>query len=268
MWLAQLGAFLRSEPRVRLATVHAYPLKHCTKSTPVTIGQLLSDTSSHGLAQLVAPHVAAAAAAHVPLRVDEMNGVTCGGMRGVSNTFASALWVLDTLFELAKTGVNGVNIQSVPKTNNEVLGPSLVHGTWHVRVHPEYYGLLMFAQAAPPGSRLLRLSGAFPAGVKVWATRAPDGHIRVVVINKRLGASEVVRLRIASAQGVATAALLRARSIGATAGVTLAGQTFGATTTTGVLGGAARDTSVTPSGGGYTVALPPASAALLTVNTR
>ena len=27
-----------------------------------------------------------------PLRVDELNGISCGGYRGVSDTFASALW--------------------------------------------------------------------------------------------------------------------------------------------------------------------------------
>src|SRR5262249_31955370 len=139
-WLAELGSFLRDEPRVRLATVHAYPLKHCG-TTPVTIGQLLADQASHGLAQQLAPLVAAARAHHVELRIDEMNGVSCGGQRGVSNSFASALWVLDALFEFAKLGVYGVNIQTVPNTINEMLGAQFAHGAWHVRVHPEYYGL-------------------------------------------------------------------------------------------------------------------------------
>ncbi len=54
-WLADLGSFLGSDPRVRLTTVHAYPLKHCTKSHVVTIGQLLANSSSNGLANLL-PH--------------------------------------------------------------------------------------------------------------------------------------------------------------------------------------------------------------------
>lgn len=264
-WLADLGAFLRDEPRVRLATVHAYPLKHCSASTHVTIGQLLSDTASHGLAEQIASYVAIAGAHHIPLRVDEMNGISCGGVRGVSDSFASALWALDTLFELQKIGVNGVNIQSVPRTNNEVLGPTLVKGKWHVRVHPEFYGLMMFAQAAPPGSQLLRLSGRLPSGLKIWATRAPDHHVRVVVINKRTAASQVVRLRIASAQGPAIDEQLRAPHVGSTHGATLGGQTFGYSTTTGVLGGASDDTAVAPTRGAYVIRVAPASATLLTV---
>jgi hypothetical protein len=264
-WLAQLGSFLNAEPRVRLVTVHAYPLKHCRKATVVTIPQLLSDESSHGLAGQIAPYVAVAAHHHVPLRIDEMNGISCGGTRGVSDTFASALWVLDTLFEMARTGVAGVNIHTVPGTINEILGPEYVGGTWRMRVHPEYYGMIMFAQAAPPGSRLLRLASAVPAGVKVWATRA-GSTIHVVVINKTLSRPQTLRLRIAGATGAATIEQLRAPSVNATIGVTLGGQTFGATTASGVLAGPAAGDTLAPAGGSYSVRVPAASATMLTLS--
>ncbi len=266
VWLAELGSFLRDESRVRLATVHAYPLKHCASNT-VTIGELLSDTSSHGLALAITPWLAAAAQRGVPLRVDEINAVTCGGQRGVSNVFGSALWALDTMFELAKIGVNGVNIQTVPNTINEVLGATFANGSWQVRVHPEYYGLIMFAQAAPPGALLLRLSSNPLVGVKVWATRAPGGRVHVVVINKHLRASETVRLRIPSAHGPASIEQLRAPSITAESGVTLGGQTFGSTTSTGVLAGHAQATTLDPTAGTYVVQVPAASATMLTLSS-
>jgi hypothetical protein len=265
-WLAQLGSFLSAEPRVRLATVHAYPLKHCRKATVVTIAQLLSDASSHGLAQLISPYVAVAAAHHAPLRVDEMNGISCGGTRGVSDTFASALWVLDTLFEMARAGVSGVNVHTVPGTINEVLGPELVDGTWQMRVHPEFYGMMMFAQAAPPGARLLRVASTVPGGVKLWATRA-GATIHVVVINKRLAQPQLLALRIAGAKGSATLEQLRAPSVRATTGVTLGGRTFGTTTASGVLAGPVPDDTLAPSGGTYTVRVPAASATMLTLTT-
>src|SRR5205807_8152509 len=50
--------------------------------------------------------------AGLPLRVDEINSVACGGAAGVSNTFASALWALDTMFALVRTGVDGVNVHT------------------------------------------------------------------------------------------------------------------------------------------------------------
>jgi hypothetical protein len=264
-WLRSLGSFVAAEHRLSLVTVHAYPLKHCSKSTAVSSGQLLADSASHGLARRVAPWVALAAHHHLPLRVDEMNGISCGGTRGVSDTFTSALWLLDTLFEMARTGVAGVNIHTVPKTINEVLGPQLSHGTWSMRVHPEFYGMVMFAQAAPAGSHLLRVPTKLPAGVKVWATRATNGAIHVVVINKHLAGARTVRLRIAGAHGTASEAQLRARTVHATSGVTLGGQTFGAATSTGLLAGRPAGLTVAPANGAYTVRVPPATATLLSL---
>ncbi|MHB1569403.1 MAG: glycosyl hydrolase family 79 C-terminal domain-containing protein [Solirubrobacteraceae bacterium] len=264
-WLAQLGQFLAAEPRVRLATIHAYPLKHCRKSTVITIGQLLAQSSSQGLVQQLEPYIAAAAHAGVPLRVDEMNAISCGGTRGVSNAFASALWVIDALFRLARAGVGGVNVQTVPDTINEVLGPALVDGHWQMRVHPEFYGMIMFAQAAPAGSRVLTVSTSIPAGIDVWATRAPGGERHVVVIDKRAPGTTTLSLRVAGARGNATLERLLAPSLGATSGVTLAGHGFGAATTTGELPGSPATEVVEPDQGVYTVRVAAGSAAMLTI---
>ena len=173
---------------------------------------------------------------HVPLRVDEMNGVSCGGQAGVSNVFASSLWSLDTLFAMARAGVAGINVHTVPGHINEVIGVSQVHGQWQAVVHPEYYGLMMFAQAAPAGSQLLRITGNGSSGLTAWATRAPDGHVRVVLINRGSRARTAV-VRIPSASGPATVERLQAPSLDSTTGVTLGGQTFGAATSTGLLAG-------------------------------
>jgi hypothetical protein len=264
-WLESLDSFVAAEHRLSVVTVHAYPLKHCTKSTVVTSAQLLADSSSHGLAQRVAPWVALSSRHHRPLRVDEMNGISCGGTRGVSDTFTSALWVLDTLFEMARTGVSGVNIHTVPNTINEVVGPASANGGGAMRVHPEFYGMVMFAQAAPAGSHLLRLSGSSPSGVKVWATRAGDGSTHVVVINKRLGGAAMVQVKIPGAHGAASVEQLQASGVHATSGVTLGGQTFGAATSTGLLGGKPAGLTVSPAGDTYPVRVPAASATMLSL---
>jgi hypothetical protein len=265
-YLTVLGSFLNAERRVSLATVHAYALKHCSASAHVTTGELLADSSSSGLAASLLPQLRAAAHHHVPLRVDEMNAVTCGGQLGVSNVYASSLWALDTLFAMARNGVNGINIHTQPGSINEVIGASQVGGSWRAVVHPEYYGLMMFAQAAPAGSRLLQVSGAGTGGgaLKAWATRAPDGHVRVVLINRAPG-TRTASVRISGGNGrPVTVERLQAPSLGATSGVTIGGQTFGASTTTGMPAGPSRLETVKPSGGGYTVSVPGYSAALLT----
>ena len=265
-WLPQLGPFLGAEPRIRVATVHAYPLKHCVRSNIVTLAQMLSDRASTGLAQSMAPLVIAARHHRVPLRVDEMNAVSCGGTRGVSNSFASALWALDTLFEMAKVGVSGVNMHTVPNTINEIIGPVGTGSSAAMRVHPEFYGMVMFAQAAPAGSVLLRVGSEPLPGVKLWATRAPDGRIRVVVINKRTRLPALVTLRIPAATGSASVEQLMAPSAGAQAGAELGGQSFGTQTATGLLAGTAANATLAPVAGGvYTVRVPAASATMLTL---
>ncbi len=263
--LTQLGSFLRHEPRVKLVTLHAYPLKHCTRANHVSIGQLLSDAASSGLAASISPFVGLAAGHGAAVRLDEINAVSCGGQRGVSDTFASSLWALNTLFALARVGVSGVNIHTVPGTINEVIGAQRVNGHWQAAVHPEYYGMMMFAQAAPAGARLLRVSWRAASRVQAWATRAPDGRVRVVLINRQ-SSRQTVRVRMASVSGPATLERLQASSLQAKTGLTIGGQSFGTDSTTGVPSGPADSTSVAPGSGGYAVTLPSAGAAMLTVS--
>jgi hypothetical protein len=264
-WIPELGPFLSAEPRVGVATLHRYPLKHCTRTTHITIPELLSSHSTRGLANSVARYVAVADTHHVPLRIDEMNAVSCGGVRGVSDTFASALWAVDALFEMARVGVAGVNFHTVPRTINELVSADFSGGRWRSTVHPQYYGMLLFAQAAPAGSRLLRVSGPSTAGLHEWATRGRDGRIRVILINDSTEGAQIARVRIAAGRGVASIERLTAPSISSKSGVTLGGQSFGSSTTTGHLAGAENHESVTAIRGSYAVKLPPASAALLTV---
>jgi Glycosyl hydrolase family 79 C-terminal beta domain len=260
-WLSGLPRFLAAEPGLKLLTIHRYPLRAATSNA--TIPNLLSDSSSAGVAQSVAPYVPAAHARGIAFRVDEMNSASNSGQKGVSNTFASSLWVLDTLYNLAAVGVDGVNVHSLPFAKYELFSFSRPHGHWRAVVHPEYYGMLMFAQSFPPGSRILPVTQS-SGPVKVWATRGSDGHTRVVLINKDPANSYPVDLNLPGVGGPATVEWLRAPSAGATSGVTWGGQTFGAQTTTGALPGPAQTQPVLSNTGDYSITLPPASAALLT----
>jgi len=267
-WIPELGAFLPAQPRVSVATLHRYPLQLCymPAASPMypSIAHLLSPTASRGLADSVAPYVGVAHARHVSLRIDEMNTVSCGAAPGISNAFVSALWALDATFQMARVGVDGVNFHTYPGAPYELFSFKRRDGHWQGFVSPEYYGLDMFAQAAPPNSSLLRLSGSL-GDVGAWATRAPDGTIHVVLINDYTAQSRTVALRIAGAGAPASLEWLRAKGLSATTGVTLGGQTFGTATRTGVLAGRSTDTTLTPANGAYVVRLPQASAAMLTL---
>ncbi len=262
-----LSQFLASEPRISLVTLHRYPTWGCfnppSSDTYPTLGNLLSQFASGGLADSLAPFVAIAHAHHLTLRNDEMNSVSCGTANGVANVFGSALWSLDALFQMARVGVDGVNIHTAPTYPDRLFVAKKVHHVWRAAVEPEYYGLLMFAQAAPPGSRLVQISGA-SGDLRAWATRGADGAIRVLLINDDTSHAHTLAVRVPGARGAATLERLEAPSVHATSGVTLGGQTFGAETTTGVLP-AGTVTALAARSGDYDVRMPAASAALLTV---
>ena len=267
-WLSGLPQFISAEPGLRVLTLHRYPLRACitdpTQPGYPTIPALLADQASAGVAQAVAPYASVAHAHRLTFRIDELNSASCSGKRGVSDTFASALWALDTLFNLASVGVDGVNIHSFPGAAYELFSLRRVRGRWRAFVHPEYYGLLMFAQAFPPGARLLDTSVSPSGPLKVWATRDARFHTRVVLINKDPSTAYQVTLDVSGFSGSARLELLRAPSASSTDGVTLGGRGFGRQTASGALP-PPRTQTVTPTLGRYTVTVPAASAALLTV---
>ncbi|HTX45652.1 MAG TPA: glycosyl hydrolase family 79 C-terminal domain-containing protein [Solirubrobacteraceae bacterium] len=264
-WIPELGTYLASEPRVKILTIHRYPLKECTPSEHATIAQLLSSSSTRGYAAGLAGVVATARRHGVTFRLDEMNSVSCGGENGVSDTFASSLWALDAMFELAHAGVGGVNVhtRAVP---NQLFTFTQSHGQWAGDVKPDYYGLLAFAQAAPPGSSLLKVSGFGSGQIHIYATRAPDGTEHVVLINMASKGSERIDVKIGSSATAGTLERLTAPSLAATGHVSLGGQSFAANTSTGQLTGTPSTTTVSRGkDGGYSVPLPAASAAILTL---
>jgi hypothetical protein len=269
-WLAGLPRYLRANRRVGMVTFHRYPLDRCytAPSSPdyPTIAHLLAPIASSGPATSLRSAVAVAHAHGIPLRADELNSVACGGMPGVSDTFASALWVLDTLFNMDAVGVDGVNIHTFRNAFYEPFGLTETDGQWEADVKPLYYGLLLFARAAPPGSRLLPTSIPGPSSLRAWSTRSPGG-VNVVLINE---ASRRWRTAVVPALGAGSAAgtLMRAPGLAARAGVTIGGESFGPETTSGELTGTPRGFRLAPVRGHFVVALPPASATLLTLSGR
>ena len=267
-WLSGLPRFMRAEPGLKLLTLHRYPLRACLTdpSDPgyPTIPNLLSDRASAGVAQQVAPYVTAAHNQGLTFRLDEMNSASCSGKKGVSDTFGSALWVLDTLFNLASVGVDGVNIHSLPGAAYELFTFQHNASGWEAFVHPEYYGMLLFAQSFPPGARLLPVKVNPSGPVKVWATRSSDFQTRVVLINKDPTTSYTVQVQVPGFTSTAQLERLAAPTVFSTNDVTLGGQSFGDETSTGLMPGPPQTETVAPVLGSYTVTLQPASAALLT----
>jgi hypothetical protein len=268
-WIDAFDRLLSPRSQVRMLTSHVYGLNQCitdpTSPQYPSVPNLVSEIASRGPVAGISPYVALAHRDGARYQIDEMGSISCNGRPGVSNTLASALWVMDSLFTIAGDGVDGVNLHTYTNSVNGLFDFARTHGTWQGVVHPLYYGALMFAQAAPAGSRLVRIIAGSQTSMRAWATLAPDHRTRVLVINDSLTSSALALIRAPGGAGPAALERLRARNAYATGGITLGGESFGTPTTTGVLPAAVHQV-VSRRGGTYAVRLPAGSAALLTLS--
>src|SRR5215469_3890142 len=128
---------------------------------------------------------AASQSCGVPYRICEVNSFSGGGKPGVSDAFASALWVLDYMFTVAAAGCSGVNME----TGVNQLGfisfysPIGDDEQGHYSAKPEYYGMLAFSRAARGDLLDLDLETTSP-NLKAYATRPNPKTVLLAVINK------------------------------------------------------------------------------------
>ena len=261
-WVSTLLA--APHPGLRVVTVHRYPFSACAHPgdrTWPTVAKLLDKRTTIGTGAALKPAVALARRAGLPERLTEINSVTCGGVPGVSNTFATALWAPNALFSVVRSGVRAVNLEARVYSINAPFGWR--RGALHAR--PLLYGLIMFKRMLGPDSRLvpLRLRGAASRSGRLtaWAVRSGRDALKVLLTND---GSRPVRVAVRlPATGPGAVQRLLARSASATSGVTLDGQQLDGTVR---WHGQPTAETVTPSGGSYLVTVPRQSAAMLTVH--
>ncbi len=193
----------------------------------------------------------------LPFRLAETNSCYQGGKQGVSDTFAGALWSADLMYQLASAGGMGINFHGggygwyTPIAGNQENG---------FVARPEYYGMLLFAQAGAGQlveSKLEPLDGA-PL-LTAYGFRGDSGAIKVATFNKNLDRG--VRLTIDAgqrAQRVSALRLLAPRVDDAT-DTTFGGAPVGASGEWS----AARKQTLPIKDGAAVIDLPPASAALI-----
>lgn len=151
---------------------------------------------------------AASTSSHVPYRICETNSFCGGGKPGVSDTFGSALWVLDYMLALASADAAGVNIESGVNQLGFISWYSPIgddeHGSYSAR--PEYYGMLAFAQAQR-GQRVAISYDVARLNLTAYAVLSGRNRLAVVVINK--DASRDASVIIAAEQHFVRANVLR-----------------------------------------------------------
>jgi len=162
-------------------------------------------------------------------RMDENNTCSGHGQQGLSDTFVSALWAIDYMFEVAKRGGSGVNFESdengMDGTNPFYYEPLKENGGVVVQVQPEYYGMLLLTQAGTGSIVSATVTTSAPY-FTAWAIKA-DGFTSVVLNNRNDASGVNATLDLGAAVSSASAIYLQgtpAGSLTAPAGsVTLAG---------------------------------------------
>ena len=272
-YLHAFERFLSPHSQVRMMTTHAYALTNCETVGSVasypSVAHLLNLSASRSLVNNQGSFINFAHSSGASYRIDELGSVSCNGKAGVSDTMASALWLADALMSLAASHVDGINLHTFPHEINNLFDFARTNGQWVGIVHPLYYGALLFAQAAPTGSRLLAVQSPNQSTLRTWATLGPDGTLRVLLLNDSILGSSNVRISVpaAFAGGPAAETALTAPSAYATAGISLGGVGFGTQTTTGTLA-PSTPANINPQNGDYYVTLPPASGTLLTLHPQ
>ena len=158
--VAQERGFVAGAPRLRLVTMHRYPLIACATDPPRWCSRRRTTCSqrvaSAGLANDIEPYVRVARAAGLRYRLDEMNSVVMPWRARQPHLRLGAVGARPALPARARRGQRR-QLQHLHRALYEPFGVTESRGQWSAQVRPMYYGMLMFAQAAPPGSRLLQL---------------------------------------------------------------------------------------------------------------
>ena len=179
------------------------------------------------LAPMLAKLRLASQSSRVPYRICETNSFSGGGKPGVSDTFASALWVLDFMFTLAAAGCAGVNMETGLNQLGFISSYSPIgedeHGScWAA---PEYYGMLAFAQAGV--GRIIGCEmDAGERNIRAYATQPAPGRVVLVVINKEPAFQAEILADTAMFKLFRAASVCRllASSLESKSGITLAGR--------------------------------------------
>ncbi|HEY7933069.1 MAG TPA: hypothetical protein VID48_04520 [Solirubrobacteraceae bacterium] len=216
-----------------LLTGHHYPLG-CSQTPAPSIEALLSPVIREREAASLATYMLASRRNGIPLRIDETNTVSCGGVAGISNTFASALWASSYITQVMSAGTAGINLQGNP-TNCSGYTPlcaanptALAEG--NLRVQPEWYALLLTSSLIGDRPLPTRISAVGPPNLVATSFLAPDHSLKVLLVDDEpQGAARLaLRVKVGAGMGRASTLRLTAPAQSATGGVLLAGHSVSA----------------------------------------
>jgi hypothetical protein len=219
-----VGAFAATRPEGLVLLTRHYYADGPSGAPHVSLEKLLR---SDGQIAPVLDDLARAGRAHgLPWRIIEANSIYDEGQGGVSDTLGAALWGLELMFQAAAAGAAGVNfhagVHNRRPGDDKAYTPIARGEAGRYRARPLYYGMLMFALAAPGALVPVRLTTDLRA-LAAFAVRVPEGGLRVCLINKDFARGARVRIDAGRSFGGASVTRLAGPVADATSGITLGG---------------------------------------------
>ena len=234
-WVSQFAQAEKN--RLSVLTIHGYSVPGGSSAA-----QLLSAKTDASEISNFSQELAGARAAGLPIRIDETNSAAGGGITGVSDTYASALWALDYSLLMAQDGFNGLNFHGglgvcdAPLYNGkfQIYTPICAANAADEKAKiytaaPEYYGLYLADRMV--GGRFLPVKvstgSASASNLTAYAVLGDDGKVRIVVIEKddTTAAPVSVSIHLTGGRTAATASVvhLTGKSLGSAQGVQIQG---------------------------------------------
>jgi hypothetical protein len=253
-----------------LLTGHHYPLG-CAQKPPPTIESLLSLATRGRESASLGTYMKVSRNQHVPLRIDEAGSVSCGGVAGISNTFASSLWATGYITQVMASGATGINLQGNPGNcagYTPLCAPdpaALARGA--LRAQPDWYALLLSRSLVGYRPLPTTVTGGGEPDLVVASFSGPDHSLQVVLVDDEPPGTGPLALRLNVGAGLGSGQILRLTgpSPSATGDILLGGHAVAAG---GSLRAPIHPEHVTAHAGAMTVKLAPSSAALVTVSPR
>jgi hypothetical protein len=226
-WVAAFARHEAPHRDIALLTDHNYPQSACNGHRP-TIADLLSAGSTRSETAAADSAAAAGRIDRVPAVIDETNSAVCWGATGVSNVYASALWVLDYALLVAQRGVSGVDFHGKISGCNPYSPLCPADGRSRLTAQPEFYGFLALDQVT--AGRFLSITNSEPQHLRAYAVQAGPGHLSIVLDNVGTAVTVSLHLPHTSYQRGRQTVLATSspQGLSATSGITLGGKQIGA----------------------------------------
>jgi hypothetical protein len=170
--------------------VHLYPLTSCATPKAVTISGLLSSEAAETPRSL-AWVVADASAANAQAIISEANSASCGGVAGVSDSPAAAVWAVRFVLSALKTGFKEVRFHF----SGGPYDPFVLDGET-VLNRPLESALAALGQWLPVGSSLRSLT---VRGLIATAVSQPAGTGLLILDNEHRMARSVILRGVSNA---------------------------------------------------------------------